>query len=64
MKYKFEIPSELEARELLAWRRAHGMYQSDLYADALACSRALQPVTTEEERRAVREYLEDKRWSA
>ena len=30
-RFRFEIPTEAEAREFLAWRRQQRMHQDDLY---------------------------------
>jgi hypothetical protein len=56
-RFDFESPDEQTAREFLEWRAKNAMYQVDLYSDTLACVRRLTPVTTEAERREVREYL-------
>jgi len=61
-RFRFDPPTPEEAREFLEWRRKNRMYQGELYQDALICERRLIPMTTEEERRAVREFNEDKRW--
>ena len=63
-RFRFDPPSEREAREFLEWRRKNEMYQGDLYQDTITCQRRLMPVTSEAERRAVREYLEDKKWGS
>jgi hypothetical protein len=55
-RFAFEIPGEIEAGDFLDWRRRNEMFQGELYADALACSRRVEPVTTEYERAVVRAF--------
>lgn len=56
MSFKFDIPTEDQARSLLALRRRGVGLQDEMYKDAIACQRRLVPVTTPEERAAAREY--------
>jgi 4'-phosphopantetheinyl transferase EntD len=52
-RFQFELMTPKQAREILAMKT----HQAEFIADRLRAQRALQPVTTEAERRANREYI-------
>lgn len=56
-RFAFEIPSEAKAIEFPDWRREKGMYQTDLYADAISCRRRLMPVSSPAERVAAKLFV-------
>lgn len=63
-RYQFESPTPEQARDFLASRRKAirgdrnfaAFVMAESYPDAIACDRALMPVTTPEERRIAREF--------
>jgi hypothetical protein len=61
-EYQFRVPTEAEARDLLARRRlalpGDPCVMAETHHDAIACRRRLEPKTTAAEREASRAFNE------